>query len=104
MVTVDWRPWWHSMQMLAFTGSRLPLSSFLVLKVRVAPLGNGTLTTARMFGNLAPSWQVVHMKPLATGWELMPEISRVPALEMENLPPLAMNWGRPVELWHLAQP
>src|SRR5512143_2922678 len=100
---VDSRPWWHSRHRLALTGTRLPLSSFSVEKVNLAPLGNGTVVTAYRAGQLAASWQVVHMKPLAVGWLPMPETVRdVPA--RASVPPLWMNSGRPVALWHLAQP
>ena len=90
--------------MLAFTAIRAPLSSFLVLKVRVLPLGNGTFTTGRTVGILVLSWQVEHRKPSAGGWPTTPVTSSTGLGSHNTLPALAMNWGRPVALWHLAQP
>src|SRR5450759_352121 len=102
MVRVDSRPWWHSMHRLASTGTRLPLSSFVVLKVRETPDGNGTLVTARRSGILAVLWQVLHSKPFETGWPTTPVIW-TPDLVTTSVPALAIYCGMPVALWHLAQ-
>src|SRR5512136_912655 len=91
------------MHRLASTGFRLPSASFSVLKVSLAPLGKGTVVTARRFGKLLGSWQVAHWNPLEMGWATMPVIW-TPDGVTTNVQLLARYSGRPVALWHLAQP
>src|SRR5512138_3875202 len=87
-VTVDSRPWWHSMHRFASTGFRLPSASFSVLKVSETPEGNGTFTTARRSGKLAGSWQVVQAKPFEIGWATRP-VYWTPVLVTSSVPLLA---------------
>src|SRR5512143_1020469 len=91
------------MHRLESTGLSLPSASFSVLNVRETPEGNGTLVTAYRFGQLASSWQVLHMKPPEMGCPTTPVIC-TPDFVTTSVPLLAMYSGRPVALWHLAQP
>src|SRR5512136_3136016 len=104
MAALDWRPWWHSRHRLAATGLRFPLSSFSLLKVRLLPLGNGTLTTARTVYLVRSLWQVVQAKPLAVSCSPTPVVTIAPALVTATVPPDSRNSGKPLALWHLAQP